>query len=633
MSRSRFVARWAGSGSRTARAVALLAAFALLASVALDGAAPVQTSPAGGARAVTPRQQSGSAAGRAHQVPAAQTAAKPAMGPHGRADRPRRPKGAVPLAHDYTPKSSAGTGAKPPPPPASARVRTVPEPAPPKVTGFDADTSQEVPAERDRYGYNYENADGTWTGKYFTRPVNYQDARGGWQPIDPSLVDDGRGRWTNRADSARVDFAGVAAGRDTAMVDLGAGRRFGFGVTGAEGTVGQVQGATVTYPGVRPGADLVLESLNGGSVKEKIVLRSPDAPAQWTFPLRTEGVTPRQAADGSVELTDDATGAVVGRIPHAFMTDSKVDPHSGDGARSEAVSYDLERQGAGWALTMSADPAWLADPARKFPVTVDPTAVWNYGDTSDTYVETGYSSPPNGEVELKAGTYDGGGHKAATYLGFSQIDNDLAHSKIYDVDLHLYNAWSYSCSSRAVTVHPVTQSWSSSSIAAYPGPKYGSALGSRSFAHGWIPEGSSSSPCPAKWEGIDLGSAGNSLVQGWVNGSKPDYGLTVRASTSSSYAWKKFSSRETANGPYMTVVYSPYQATYAFTSSPPTWTTPVLNNQAGVVKVKVTNKGHESWTTTNGYKLQYEVFDSKGKQSTTSPHRRRCPRRCRSGRR
>ncbi|HEU5158949.1 MAG TPA: DNRLRE domain-containing protein, partial [Streptosporangiaceae bacterium] len=615
MGRSRFVVRWGvGSGSHTARVVALAAAFVLLASVALDGAAPLGTSPSGGARVVTPKQQSGSAAGRAHQVPAARTAAKPAMGPRDKRSRPKRPKGAVPLAHDYAPRSSAGTAPKPPPPPAGARVRTVAEPAPPKVVGFDAATSEEVPAERDRYGYNYENADGSWTGKYFTRPVNYQDARGAWQPIDPSLIDGGQGRWTNRADSARVDFAGVATGQDTVVVDLGAGRRFGFGVAGARPAVGQVQGATVTYPELRPDADLLLESLNGGSVKEKIVLRSPDAPAQWAFPLRTDGVTPRPAADGSIELTDDVSGAVVGRIPHGFMTDSKIDPRSGDGARSEAVSYGLERQGTGWVLTMSADPAWLADPARKYPVTVDPTAVWNYGDTSDTYVETGYSSPPNGEVQLKAGTYDGGGHKAATYLGFSQIDNDLAHSKIYDVDLHLYNAWSYSCSSRAVTVHPVTQSWSSSSIASYPGPRYGSALSSRSFAHGWIPEGSSSSPCPAKWEGIDLGSAGNSLVQGWVNGSKPNYGLTVRASTTSSYAWKKFSSRETANGPYMTVVYSPYQATYAFTSSPPTWTTPVLNDQAGVIKVKVTNKGHETWTTTNGYKLQYEVYDKNGKQ-------------------
>jgi hypothetical protein len=198
------------------RAVALLAAFALVASVGLDGAEPMRTAPSAAGHVTTPKQRGGTAAGRPHQVSAAQTAAKPATGPHGTRARPKRPKGAVPLARAYTPKPSAGTGPRPPAPPAGARVRTVAEPARPKIVGFGAATSHEVPAMRDRYGDNYENADGTWTGRYYTRPVNYRDGQGAWQPIDSSLVGDGAGRWRNRADSARVEFAGVATARDKA---------------------------------------------------------------------------------------------------------------------------------------------------------------------------------------------------------------------------------------------------------------------------------------------------------------------------------------------------------------------------------------------------------------------------------
>ena len=106
--------------------------------------------------------------------------------------------------------------------------------------------------------------------------------------------------------------------------------------------------------------------------------------------LALEGVTPRLADDGSVELVD--AGAVVGRIPAGFMEDSARDPHSGDGARSEDVTYELIQQGTGWALRVTADRAWLDDDARVYPVVVDPTAVWNYGVSWDTYVETGYSS-------------------------------------------------------------------------------------------------------------------------------------------------------------------------------------------------------------------------------------------------
>ncbi|RAY16691.1 hypothetical protein DPM19_00445 [Actinomadura craniellae] len=443
--------------------------------------------------------------------------------------------------------------------------------------------------------------------------MNYQAPNGAWQPIDPRLVTTGQGNWRNTADSVRLEFGGTATGRDLALIDFGNGRRFGFGIEGAGTTPGTVEGDVITYANVRPGADLVLQSLNGGSVKEKIVLRSPDAPAEWEFSLRTEGVTPRLAADGSVELVD-ATGKVIAHIPHGFMIDSKVDPRSGDPARSEQVTYALEQRAGIWILKVSADRQWLADPARVYPVTIDPTAVWNYNDTSDTYVQTGYGSSPYTEHELKAGTYNGGGSRAATYLGFSQVDNELSHAKIYDVDLQLFNFWSYSCTARAVSVHPVTQSWSQSGIANYPGPSYGAALSSRSFASGWIPEGSGSSPCPARWQGIDLGDNGNALVQGWVNGTKPNYGLTVRASGSDSYGWKKFGSRETPNGPYLTITYSPYNATYAFADNPPQVNPPILNNQAGNIKVKVTNKGHDTWTPSNGYKLTYGVFDKSGNQ-------------------
>ncbi|CNG70282.1 Cell wall-associated polypeptide CWBP200 [Mycobacterium tuberculosis] len=493
----------------------------------------------------------------------------------------------------------------------------MPEREPVKVTGFDEKKSVEDPAQRTRHSYRYRNPDGTWTAKVSTRPVNYRAPDGTWQPIDTTLVEGDKGHWRNKADEKRVSLAARASGQDVALLDLGKGRRFGFGVGGAQAVEGKVEGDSITYADVRADADLQLTVLDGGSVKEQIILRSPAAPAEWEFPLRAEGLTPRLAADGSVELVD-AAGQVAGRIPHGFMADSKVDPRSGDPARSDAVAYALEQRDGAWLLKVSADRTWLADPERKFPVVVDPTTVWNYDDTHDTYVQTGYGSSPYAENELKAGTYNGGSTKAATYLAFNQVDNELAHSKIYDVDLYMYNYWSYSCKAAPVTVYGVTQKWAQSDLAAYPGPKYGSALASKSYAHGWTDGSGASSPCPAKWEGMDLGSAGNALVQGWVNGTKSNYGLTVRASTSSSYGWKKFSSRETGGGPYLKITYSPFNASYAFASSPPVIDPPVLSNTAGYVKVKVRNLGHEAWSTSE-YKLSYGVFDSSGRQIYHQP--------------
>lgn len=598
--------------SRYLRLVSILAVFAML--VSLVGGGAVSSPPLVAAGIVkTPEQRVGSAKGKSHSASAGQTTAKSDK----KRRMPRRPKGAPALEKPFKPQVVAKTDAKRPKPPKGPEARLMPKREPVKVTGFDEKKSVEDPAQRTRYSNRYRNPDGTWTAKVSTRPVNYQASDGTWRPVDSTLVSAGKGRWRNRADQQTVSLAARASGQDVVLLDLGQGRRFGFGVGGAQAVEGKVEGNSITYADVRPGADLQLDVLDGGSVKEQIILRSPDAPAEWEFPLRAEGLTPRLAADGSVELVDTA-GQVAGRIPHGFMVDSKVDPRSGDPARSDAVTYALEQRDGAWLLKVSADRAWLADPERQFPVVVDPTTVWNYNDTHDTYVQTGYGSSPYAENELKAGTYNGGSTKAATYLAFTQVDNDLAHSKIYDVDLYMYNYWSYSCRAAPVTVYGVTQAWAQSNLAAYPGPRYGSALASKSYAHGWTDGSGAASPCPAKWEGMDLGSAGNALVQGWVNGTKPNYGLTVRASTSSSYGWKKFSSRETGGGPYLKITYSPFNASYAFATSPPVIDPPVLNNTAGYVKVKVRNLGHEAWST-SAYKLSYGVFDSSGRQIYHKP--------------
>ncbi|MWA05377.1 DNRLRE domain-containing protein [Actinomadura sp. LD22] len=582
-------------------------AFTLLLSLASGGSVAPPSLVAAGL-VDTPKQQAGTAKGRPHQATSNQTAAKPDR----KSRTPRRPKGAPELEKKFTPKVVSKTDAKRPAPPKTAAAKVMPKHEPVKVTGFDPKKSVEDPTQRTRFTNRYRNPDGTWTAQVSTRPVNYQAPDGTWQPVDSTLVADGKERWRNRADQQSVTLAARASGQDLTTLDLGKEQKFAFGVNGAQAVQGRVQGNSITYAGVRPDADLQLTVLDGGSVKEQITLRSPNAPTEWEFPLRAENLTPRMAPDGSVELLDKG-GQVAGRIPHGFMVDSKIDPRSGDSARSEAVTYGLQQRGDTWVLKVSADPSWVQDPARVFPVVVDPTTVWNYSDTHDTYVQTGYGSSPYAENELKAGTYDGGSTKAATYLAFTQVDNDLAHSKIYDVDLYMYNYWSYSCKATPVTVYGVTKAWSQSDLAAYPGPKYGSALASKSYAHGWTDGSGAASPCPADWEGMDLGSAGNALVQGWVDGSKPNYGLTVRGSTSSSYGWKKFSSRETGGGPYLKITYSPFNAWYAFADSPPKIDPPVLNNSAGNVKVKVQNRGHDAWNTSD-YKLTYEAFDSSGRQ-------------------
>ena len=547
------------------------------------------------------------------------------------------------------PHSSAHSGVRPPPSPRGSLPALPPAPAqhPLKVQGYVPGTSKPLPASAGRaFARVFQNADGTKTADVYQHPVNYRLPDGSWAPINTSLVHAGAGPtaspafsqaaatagtsgadWQVAADSLMERFAPAGTASDLAALWFGNGATVGFGVVGAAPVAGKVSASSITYPGILPSADLSLTALPGGGAKEQIILASPNAPATWQFPLDLQGVSPSVDAAGRVLFTD-AGGNVVAWFPHGFMTDSNIDPHSDIGAYSPGVSYRVSQvPGGGWVLTMSLDKAWLADPARVFPVTVDPTALWNYADSHDTFVQTGYTTSNSTSAELRIGTWDGGSDYAATYLDFSALSSELSNDTIYGATLYMDEIWSYSCTAEPVGVYKVTQSWSAGGIANYPGPSYNStALGTAKFAAGYT-----GCPDPA-WEHIDLGSAGTSLVQSWANGGN-NYGLTVRAPTSGQVAcgaaatvdcgWKKFDSDNAAyglNAPYLAVTYSPYNATYAFTSSTPTVSPAVTNNQAGYVDVKVTNKGHDTWTPTNGYKLQYEVYDaSTGSQEPVAP--------------
>ncbi|NED89763.1 hypothetical protein G3I76_58030, partial [Streptomyces sp. SID11233] len=170
-------------------------------------------------------------------------------------------------------------------------------------------------------------------------------------------------------------------------------------------------GSHVTYPGVLPHTDLQVAATATG-VKEAIVLDAPEAAHEWTFPLDLDGLTPVQLHDGSIDLRDTA-GKTVERIPHAYAYDAKVDRRSGDPATTYDVDYRLRHDTAGWSLTVTLDPAWLHDPARRFPVTVDPTVVDGW---TTTYAESGYDQDHSFEQTIKAGSYDAGPHSAAAYI-------------------------------------------------------------------------------------------------------------------------------------------------------------------------------------------------------------------------
>ncbi|TXS55518.1 DNRLRE domain-containing protein [Streptomyces sp. t39] len=528
------------------------------------------------AAAEGPGQRWGSAEGLGHTA-----------GGRANTTAPRSLRARYPLAQPGTARPAAARN--------TVEVSRAPAPA---VTGFDRGTSREIVAERDARSRTWANADGTRTSEVSTTPVHYRDGKGDWLPIDASLTGAGDG-WANRADSMDLRIAGRADAAALVSVALPSGGSFGWSLDGAAPADGTARGARVSYRDVLPGTDLWLDSLAGG-VKETLVLTSADAPAVYDFPLVLDGLTAR-TENGAVVLRD-AGGRIRAVVPAGFMEDAA-------GGVSHAVGYSLVERDGRQVLRVRADRDWLADPARVFPVRVDPSVDTTAASTS-LYVRDGGPSVVGGS-ELQVGRSPTG----ATYsfLGFPGLDEELRHHRILGAQLQLVNYDAASCKPRSVSVHPVTGSWTAGTGTAYPGPAVGGALASKSFAYGHVALGQSGSSCPAAGELFDLGKGGRDLVQRWVDGTQANHGLSLRASPTDPLSFKRFTGHSTANPPKLFVTHSPYGASYAFPKPVPD--PPVLQNQDGKIKVSVTNKGGETWTPATYY-LAYRAYDAKGKLVT-----------------
>ncbi|MFF8607691.1 LamG-like jellyroll fold domain-containing protein [Streptomyces sp. NPDC015346] len=554
-----------------------------------------------------PEQSWSSAEGRSFKAKPSTTDAT-ASGGH---DDPVKAPGELP-AEFHSVGGDLGAAKKP----VMGQATVVPAPASTGVEGFDRRHSKELAGERDERSRTFLNPDGTRTTQLYDEPVNFREANGRWRPIDTTLVrPEGAatmslgGKWRARSTATPITFAEYGNNGPLVRMQTGEKQSIAYSVEGAAPALGRVEGSTVTYPGIRRATDLELIA-GGASVKETLVLRNREAPTEWRFPLELDGLTAR-LIDGGVSF-DDASGRQHAWMPPGWMEDSRRAENANEGVISSGVSYRLSGSAGQQVLTVMLDGKWLNAPERVFPVRVDPS-VTGVSSTSGTYVQYPYDQNFSGDTILKVGTHNGGGTKAAGLLRFAGLETTLKNAWVLDAKLNLYNTWSYSCSARPVTIHPITSNWAESTTTTYPGPATGPSLASKSFAHGWRPEGTTTWSCGPAWEGMPLGSAGRSLVDDWTHARKKNYGLAVKASTSDSRAWKQFGSDDYPNGkPRLDVTWTKYGATYKVGG----FVTPVTATAEGSMKVTVTNQGQQAWAAGSNFKLRYNLFDSAGKAIT-----------------
>ncbi|GIF08422.1 DNRLRE domain-containing protein [Actinoplanes siamensis] len=356
--------------------------------------------------------------------------------------------GVVALAVSGSPASAGPRRAPTPPVPPSGNVLRPPapqgrdlapaQPAPARVlpaAGESVPAAAIPPAERvgEVTGRRtattkvFKLADGRTQSEVSREPVHYRDAQGRWQDIDTRPAASGTAGYPYAA--TRNTFGSRFGDRTDRLLQYSVpgGHGLTMGLDSApRAATPTASGSRVTYPAAAGGADLVYE-VTRTAVKEQIILKAPPTgSATWTFALALDNVRAVPQAGGSVAfLPADRVGPALFTLPAPYMYDSRDDDSSVTGkGLSTKVTQTVTQAGGRTRVTITADSAWLRDPARKYPVVIDPTIKIQPTLTQAQDVMIGSDSPGSNydnTWKLSTGVNSAGKFRALTRFDLSQV--------------------------------------------------------------------------------------------------------------------------------------------------------------------------------------------------------------------
>ncbi len=396
---------------------------------------------------------------------------------------------------------------------------------------------QELTALRTLSSKTYQLADGKreWVG--YAEPIHYLDASGAYQEIDNRLVREEKNLqgtdylYRNAANAFTVRFGANAGASPLVRLDY-RGTAIAFGLVGA-GAAAVTETAAlgsealsaltygeplVAYAQVYPGVDLFYQPTSSG-VKEYLVLRGPQAPSEFRFLFTLAGLIP-QETEGGLSFLDDK-GEALFYLKEPWALDEK-------GALSEKLDYRLSKSKEGYELTLALPEAYLRDPARLFPVIIDPSLLITGSDvTFDSYVSSRYP-----DTNYYLNTYLRTGRDAdyyvrRTYIRFT-LPTDIPGSAVSAAYLRIKK---YSGAAPVITAYRNTGSWSSSTITWNNKPSYTTSECSTQ---------ASNDPGTSWWRMYNL-----TVVRKWLDGTYPNYGWMIKDATESGTSqWTTFYSSD-----------------------------------------------------------------------------------------
>jgi len=425
---------------------------------------------------------------------------------------------------------------------------------------------EELSSRRTETSTTYRLPDGRLQTYLFEAPVNYKDAEGNWMSIDEGLEEAPDGSLTNGDNSFDVR---LPKSLDNGAVRLSIGDAWvSQKPLGMETDAAELEGETALYESGADGVSFEFSGLANG-LKEDIVLADASAPTTLQFLLEaSEGLTPELTEEGAIEFRN-ADGKIVTQLPAPVMSDSAKSP-----SVSSDVHYDLQpAPGGGWQLKVEANPGWLADPNRVWPVRIDPTVTvpapaLDCAIANGTYSETsfcGTSGWPYLGVKAAYKSSPSADEFVRTLLRFN-LSSVPANASLSSATLGIWGEEAHSTS--GIRIFDANQTFDGTvnwkNYDTYNSGKH----------HAWTSPGGDYGKYSPKEIAINTSERGNYagwwefngpsltwLVQRWLSGTVPNQGVLLKLKDEPQHECcisreVAIRSSATSNKPYLTVTYT-----------------------------------------------------------------------------
>ncbi|MEV0493514.1 DNRLRE domain-containing protein [Streptomyces atratus] len=478
----------------------------------------------------------------------------------------------------------------------------------------------EALSERTETSTTWANKDGSLTTELSAGPVRFQDpTTDDWRDIDVALAAQQDGSVAAKAHPQGLTLAGktgtparsMQAAQSTPATDLVTLGRGDEQITlqwrgGLPAP--QLDGTRATYGNAVPGADVVVEATRTGFEQFVEIKEKPADGFAYTLPLRTKGLKVEQQADGSVLFTDKKSKKTA-VMPTPVMWDATVDPVSGEHTRRVKVAMKVVRTKGGVDLGITPDAGFLADPATKYPVTVDPSTS-SLSNVFDTYVQQGETVDWSNDVELDLGNpgtknADGTYRTARSFITWNTAP--IADALVMDAKLSLWNFHSGNYTGSSCPLQP-WEVWStgapstSSRWAAPNQPAWTAKKATSSETRG----NSSCTTQPDGWINANV----TTMVQEWASAKAAKSHMGLRASDEAiTGQWKRVNSANAAsNPPKLVVTYNYRPRTGTKQEAGP----PFFSYGGAYVVNTVTPTLRDTFVDPNGDKVNgtFQIFDS-----------------------